>query len=127
METQEFIGFIVIILAFCAGYIYREIKLIKELVAINSGLKKELQKQDDSVGELGLRDITKLKHEIISGIHYFYEETGDTFVAQGKTLEEAAKHYTSLKGKDILGWFQHPELNKNFCFVNNQCMEFRNE
>lgn len=127
MDILDILQILVVVVAFWVGYIYREFKFIKELIEINSKMRIELLKQENQVKSLGLRDITKLKHEVIDNINYFFEELSNTFVAQGATLEEAAKHYTSVNGADICGWFTHAESNRRYCFVNNKCMEFKNE
>lgn len=127
METLEIFTIIIVILAFFAGYIYRELKFLNEVMTLRLELKKQVKKQMVENDPLGIKDIVKLTYEIHNDVHYFYEEENNTFVAQGKTLEEAANHYTTLKGKDILGWFSYKTLDKNYCFVNGKCLEFRNE
>jgi hypothetical protein len=115
------------VLAFGAGYVYRDFQLFRELIAANKQLEGELKKTNDQMLDIGVKNICKLKHETLNGIHYFYTEKDDTFVAQGQTLAEAAKHYTISQGRDILGWFNHVEQGKKYCFVNNECMEFVDE
>lgn len=79
-------------------------------------------KEDDN---LSIKEMHKLKHEVVNDIHYFYLEENNGFVCQGNTLAEAAQNYTLSKGKDTLGWFVHVETNSILCFNDNQCMEFR--
>lgn len=119
------------IVAFFAGYIYRETLLLKDLVNVsnklNQEISKEIKKSVPNNSDLVVKDIKHLKHEIIDDIHYFFVEKDNTFACQGKTLTEAAINYTFAQGKDILGHFTHFDQNKNYCFVNNQCLEFINE
>jgi hypothetical protein len=114
-------------ISFVAGYLYREMKLIKELIEVNKKLEHEVKKTKEQVLDVGVKDICKLNHEILDGVHYFYLDADSTFVAQGRTLNDAAQHYTVVQGRDIIGWFMHMELNKKYCFVNNECMEFLDE
>jgi hypothetical protein len=127
----DIIGNLIPVIAFGAGYIYRDFLLIKEMKEIanslNQNVEQKLKKIVSDDQTLNIKDINSLKHEIISGVHYFFLESDDTFVCQGISLNEAAINYTLKNGSDILGHFQHPELKKSYCFVNKQCMEFVNE
>lgn len=118
---------IILIVAFGCGYIYRDFQLFRKFEWHKLKLQEELDKTNEELNSLGVKNVYKLKHEILNGVHYFFTEKDDTFVAQGRTLEDAATHYTKLQGKDILGWFTHTDLKKNFCFVNDKCMEFEHE
>jgi hypothetical protein len=126
---------LLLIIAFVAGYVYRDFQFFrtmsqmpdKDLIKLQSNLQVELKKINQELNSLGVKNVYKLKHEIVSDVHYFFTENDDTFVGQGKTLEDAAAHYTKLQGKDVLGWFTHIQQNKNYCFVNDKCMEFEHE
>jgi len=119
------------VIAFVAGYVYRDFLLIKEMTEIatslNQNVDQKLKKIVPDDQALNIKDINSLKHEIINGVHYFFLESDDTFVCQGISLHEAAINYTLKNGSDIIGHFQHPELEKRYCFVNKQCLEFVNE
>lgn len=127
----DFIGQLVPVIAFGAGYIYRDFLLFKEMKEVannmNQNLDQKLKKTTSDDQTLNIKNVNSLKHEIINGVHYFFLESDNTFVCQGITLHEAAINYTLTNGVDILGHFQHPELKKRYCFVNNQCLEFVND
>lgn len=127
MDWADLLVSLLPVLAFGAGYIYRDFQLFRELRQVGSQLEGELKKTNDELLDIGVKNICKLRHETLDGIHYFYTEKDHTFVAQGQTLAEAAKHYTVSQGRDIVGWFKHVEQGKNYCFVNNECMEFLDE
>lgn len=119
------------IVAFFAGYIYRDFLLVKDLTRVSKQLDETLSNKIKETApnhpNVTVRDIKKLKHEIHNDVHYFFVEKDDQFICQGPTLIEAAKNYTSAAGKDNLGVFKHLEQNKEYCFVNNECLEFINE
>lgn len=119
------------VIAFVAGYVYRSVILMKDLVRVSKELDNKLTDKIKSLNHssdtVTVRDIKKLKHEIINDVHYFFVENDNQFVCQGTTLGEAAKNYTMAAGIDTLGVFNHLEQNKEYCFVNNECLEFINE
>jgi hypothetical protein len=125
------IGIMCPIAVFIAGYIYRDILLFRDLMDqakhIDKLLTEEIKKKLPNSESIIVRDIRKLKHEMINGIHYFFLEKDDAFACQGKTLTEAAANYALTNGNDILGVFNHLELKKNYCFVESQCLEFTDE
>ena len=127
MDWYDLLTSLLPILAFSAGYIYRDFQLFRQLKQVGRQLESELKKTNDQLLDVGVKNICKLRHETLNGVHYFYTERDDTFVAQGQNLTEAAKHYTVSQGRDVLGWFKHVEQGKNYCFVNNECMEFLDE
>lgn len=127
MDIIEILSSIMIPIAFFAGYMYREVKLLSQLATAKTAPNVKLQEADNALAELGVKDVKQLKHETIDDLHYFFTENNTTFVGQGKTLEEAAKHYEKLQGKDMLGWFKHNQQEKNYCFVNGKCLEFHHE
>ena len=127
MVWTDLIFYLLPFLSFFAGYIYRDFQLFKQLTAANHKLEDELKKTNQQLLDIGVKNIYKLKHEILNDVHYFYTEKDNAFVAQGQTLGDAAKNYTVTQGRDILGWFKHNELDKKYCFVNNECMEFLDE
>lgn len=119
------------IVAFFSGYVYRDVLLFKDMKRVSENLDKALS---DKIKEAApnhpnvtVKDIRKLKHEIHNGVHYFFVDKDDQFVCQGQSLVEAAKNYTIVSGKDNLGVFNHLEQNKEYCFVNSECLEFINE
>lgn len=116
--------FIVVGLAFAAGYIYRELKLFSELQVLKADLNLQL-KQDLNTIVQGRSN--KLRYETVDGTNYFYNELDNTFVAQGRTLDDAAAHYSLVCGKDSLGWFHHADSGKSYCFVDGDCKEYVNE
>lgn len=123
--------FIAPIIFFAFGYIYREIILVKDMLRITKNLDKkivqEIKRNMVKEGDVTIKKIKKLKHEIIDGIHYFYAEKDNSFACQGITLDVAAENYSVVNGKDTLGYFQHPELQKEYCFINGQCVEVVDE
>lgn len=119
------------IVAFYAGYIYRDILLFRDMNRVAENLDKALttkiKEATPNHPNVTVKDIRKLKHEIHNGTHYFFIEKDDQFVCQGQSLVEAAKNYTLIVGKDNLGVFKHLEQDKEYCFVNSECLEFINE
>lgn len=110
---------------FVGGYVYRETKMIKDLVVMKHNLEREIKEQLPE-GTQQVRDVVKLKLERHSDIFYFFDEKTDTFAAQGSDLNVAAKHFFSLRGPDILGHFTFTD-NKDYCFVNGEVLEYQNE
>lgn len=112
--------------AFIAGYIYREIKFIMDVRLIGD-LMRDAEKITPDGDDIQVKNINQLRHEIVDGVNYFYTDVGGGFAGQGSSLEDAAVHFTHLHGKDILGWFQHVERGTKYCFINGQCLEYKNE
>jgi len=110
---------------FVGGYVYRETKMIKDLVVMKHNLEREIKEQLPE-GAQQVRDVLKLKLEQHSDIFYFFDEKTDTFVAQGGDLTAAARHFFSLRGPDILGHFTFTD-NKDYCFVNGEVLKYQNE
>lgn len=71
---------------------------------------------------LEVRDIDELKVERHHDQYYFFQEKTDKFMGQGASLDQAARHFTSLRGADILGYFSLD--NQKYCFINNECLPF---
>lgn len=69
-----------------------------------------------------VRDIDDLKVERHHNQYYFFQEKTDQFMGQGTSLDQAARHFTSLRGTDILGCFSLD--NQKYCFINNECLPF---
>lgn len=117
--------------AFWGGYIYRDFLLFKDLRRVakqlDDTLSNKLKETIPNHPGVTVNEIKKLKHEIHYGVHYFFVENNNQFVCQGQSLIEAAKNYTLAVGKDNLGVFNHSEQNKEYCFVNSECLEFINE
>lgn len=142
---MEFFYLIAIIFAFIAGTIYRDFMFYKRAIDVlrflNSGktmtakeaieqvcqVKLELKMMNKNDAEMPVSSVVKLKHEVVNDVHYFFTAEGDKFVAQGKTLEEAALHYTKESGADSVGFFKHVTQQKMFCFVDNKCMDYVDE
>lgn len=114
------------IIFFC-GYQYRNITLVKDIKKVTTELNQKLTETKSSEPQVVVKDIKTLSHEIHGGIHYFFLENSNTFVAQGQSLQDAAKHYTKLVGRDVLGCFLHSESKVKYCFVNDECMEYVDE
>lgn len=118
-------------IAFYSGYLYRDIQLIKDMQDVAKNLDETLSNKIKETApnhpNVTVRDIKKLKHEIHNEVHYFFIEKDDQFICQGQSLVEAAKNYTKAVGRDNLGVFKHLEQNKEYCFVNSECLEFINE
>lgn len=62
------------------------------------------------------RAVLELTHEVIDGIHYFYNHSDGTFVCQGSSLEDAAVAYSARESQRI-GLFKSSTDNKLYCFV----------
>lgn len=60
-----------------------------------------------------------LTHEVIDGVHYFYNHDDNTFVCQGSSLEEAAIAYSARESQKI-GVFKSSTDNKLYCFVDGK-------
>lgn len=128
----DFLLFIIFpIVCFMAGYVYRETLLFRDMMRVAKNLDRqlaeEIKKNIPDNPNITVKKIRKLKHEIINDVHYFFTEKDDTFICQGSTLEIAAENYCATQGKDSLGYFKHPELDREYCFVNCQCVEVANE
>ena len=124
---MDFGDLILLIIGGIAGYVYREIILFKDLVKITKHLNKKLHEEHVMENKISIREIKNLKHEIVNEIHYFYSADAK-FVCQGSTLENAAKNFTMICGKDNSGCFTHFQLNKKMYFINDECVEnFPNE
>lgn len=102
--------------AFCAGYIYREIKFIKHLAQSTAIREKAIQDAKDILRGSGIREVVPLEHEILSGVNYFYKSGDGSFAGQGLTLEDAAAHYNLLHGPDKIGWFRHADTGAQYYF-----------
>lgn len=122
---MNIIDIISIIGAFFLGYMYREFILIKDLMKVSKNLQEKVIQRKEAEESMNIKQMHKLKHEVVNDIHYFYLEETNNFVCQGETLEDAAKHYTLSQGKDTLGWFFHQQTNTILCFNDDQCMEFK--
>lgn len=105
-------------------YFNRQINKLQKMIYIANKLHEQavMASEGDS---LGIKEYRRLNHEIINGIHYFYLADCNMFVAQGTTLEDAAKHFTYNQGNDRLGYWKHVD-DKSYCFINNTCMELNN-
>lgn len=113
-----------------AGYIYREIKFIKDWAAAGNkltDLNDQLERVNMQLSEAGIKTIKHLRHEVISGVNYFFTEVDGSFAGQGATLEDAAKHWTLISGPGAIGIFMHTGLNKRYYFVDGTCMEYNGE
>lgn len=71
---------------------------------------------------LVVKEINELIVERHHDQYYFFMEKTDQFVGQGSSLEQAARHFTLLRGSDILGSFS--VNNQKYCFINNECLPF---
>lgn len=92
---------------------------IKKLFMNSS--KNKLEERDiqtESTSEQN--NIQEIKHEIYEDIHYFYD-SDDNFICQGSSLDEAAKNYSYMNGKNFIGLFVNKQDNKNMCFFDNEC------
>lgn len=115
------------VIAFVAGYVYREITLAHQIIKQKHKLQGELNVVNKGLEEAGIKEIMPLRHEIINGVHYFYTVNDNKFVGQGSSLREAAVHYSGVIGSGVLGCFSHTEDGTKYCFVNGECMEYVNE
>lgn len=127
---DSLLGLIVVAVAFMAGYIYREIKFIKDFAAAGNklvDLDGQLERVNQQLVDAGVKSVKHLRHEVISGVNYFFIEVDGSFAGQGATLEEAAKHWTLISGKGAIGIFMHTVINKRYYFVDGVCMEYNGE
>jgi len=124
---DSLLGIIVVCVAFLSGYIYREIKFIKDFMANKSRLSVELMGVNKQLADAGVKTIKYLTHEVIDGVNYFFIESDGSFAGQGTTLEEAAKHWTEISGPGTLGIFMHNIINKRYYFIDGECMEYSGE
>lgn len=111
----EFFAYMLV--GFVIGYIYKQLTDFQQKI-----IMQKLQEKKPDADTLGIKSYKQLKHEIVGDVHYFYLAEDDTFVAQGRSLEEAAKHFTYNQGEDNLGYWKHSD-NKDYCFVNSEYME----
>lgn len=115
-----------VIIFFC-GYQYRNITLLRDVKKVTLALNEKLADNSCEDPQVVVKDVKSLKHEIHDSTHYFFLEDTNTFVGQGQSLQDAAKHYTKLVGRDVLGCFLHSESKVKYCFVNDECMEYVDE
>ena len=125
-----FVIFAVIVASMIAGYMLRDILLMRTLikrleqqaknVAIEPTASVHQQNQET---ESQIYNGMNLTHEIIDERHYFYDEADSTFVCQGSTLEDAAVAYSKRQGQDYVGMFSHHESNKQYFFLQGQVHE----
>lgn len=109
--------------AFMSGYIYREIKFIGDITRGRINRERAASEAKAILGAAGIKEVVHLNHEMVAGVHYFYTADGGTFAGQGRSLDEAAKHYALLQGQDKIGWFKHIETSKQYCFTGETCTE----
>lgn len=126
MEDNGILLLITIAASFGAGYVYRELELLKELDLFKAALKNQLDGVNNGLKDAGVSTVKKITHEIVGSVNYFYDEDG-AFTGQGTTLEDAAVHFTLLQGPGNLGIFKHTSTGKDYYFVNNTCMELNRE
>jgi hypothetical protein len=136
---------ITFILGFVVGIVYRDFAIYKRAVHLMKmlqrgkqvsakealehlcGAKFEITLMNKNDPSMAVSKITKLKHEVVNDVHYFFTVDDDKFVAQGFTLEEAAIHYSKESGKESVGFFVHATQQKMLCFVDNKCMDYIDE
>lgn len=127
---DSLLGLIVVCVAFMAGYIYREIKFIKDWTATGNKLAEldgQLERVNRQLSDAGIKTIKHLRHEVIGGVNYFFTEADGSFAGQGATLEDAANHWTLINGRGAIGIFMHTIINKRYYFVDGACMEYNSE
>jgi hypothetical protein len=108
---------------FAAGYFYRHMLLMRDLVNIVIPAAK---KKSESVVEIELT-LHQLTHEIINDQHYFYAVNDNSFVCQAADLAEAAKKYLTATSPSNIGWFEHCTSKKRYFFANGELQELENE
>lgn len=128
---MDFISIIMfVLLGIAIGYIYREIVFLKEIVNLVNKLNRKVQEEihlSTNDKKVAVKQVKKLKHEIINDVNYFFLDENNTFIGQGRTLPEAALQcYVSL-GNDVMGFFVHADSEQKFCFVNKECLELVDE
>lgn len=103
---------------------YINIRISKKIEKEVSKSILPLKQKIDTTGteSLIVKAIDELKVEKYNDVYYFFDEKSDQFSGQGSSLEQAARHFTLLRGSDILGCFALND--KKYCFINNECLPF---
>jgi hypothetical protein len=130
-DTTEFFitlafGIAHAVIWFIAGYVYRNIQLVREIRQMLKNVDGLKIKFVDENGQEITRDnhseirpVLTLKHEIIDGGHYFYYDD-NTFACQGPTLEAAALQYQESNRDQTVAEFVHAENRQTYYFVKGQ-------
>lgn len=103
---------------FLGGYLYAMHRMRKQAETLIRAMLEKRQTDEITQTRTGIG----LTHEHINGIHYFYAKEDGTFVAQGKTLEDAAEFY-ALKNREIAGCFVNSLDNKMYCFYDGKVFD----
>lgn len=120
---QFLIEILTILAVFAAGYFVCYISILR---SIGRRLLEEQHRLQTTKQPTIINNMVKLKHEVVDGINYFYEEDTDNFVVQGTTLDDAAKNYTLTEGADSLGIFYSKQDKKSYCFYKGKLMDLHN-
>lgn len=112
-------------LAICFGIVVGYIFKIMFATAQHLNAETKHKVQPKTGKEIEVKECRRLTYEIIDGVQYFYYADNNTFAAQGRTLQDAAKHFTLAQGQDKLGFFKHVDQ-RGYCFINSQFMEVSN-
>ena len=120
---MDFSEIIIVVGSFIAGYLYREFILVKDLLKISKNFEKNFV-VGPTPDSPPTTEIQRLRYETVDGVNYWYNESDNTFVCQGSTFEEAAKHWTLTQGPVAIGFFIDKKTDTVLCFANNSCTEF---
>lgn len=120
---QFTIDILITLAVFAAGYLVCYISILR---SIGRRLLEQRHAEEIKKNMKVINHTVKLKHEVIDGVNYFYEDSTDNFIAQGTTLDDAAKNYTMSAGPDSLGVFYSKQDKKAYCFYNGKLMDLHN-
>lgn len=127
MDAESLTTFLTLVAVFFLGYIYREIRFMQDLHKLEVAFQKKVQ-LDNAIKAVAIlsKQVVYLNHEVVDDIHYFYCRDDGSFAGQGKTFDDAAKHFAANCGANGMGYFINIIDGKKYCFVENKCVEVGN-
>lgn len=111
------IFFTVACIAFYAGKLYTEVKILKNIM--EGMLARQHAEEMVARAKSLFVPINPVKHEVIDQIHYFFT-SDDHFICQGSNFDEAIQ---KLKEKGTGCKFKHAETGVHYLFIDGELKE----